>query len=125
MQLDDIISELQRLKSEQDPSSRTDPNDIARWRDRIDGIDQLLLLLLNERSRSANNIGHIKKHLKLPIYVPEREKHVLKNVLDANDGPLNDEAVRHLFERIIDETRSLERQRYQNPTEDKKSDKDS
>jgi len=93
----------------------TDPNEIAFWRDRIDAIDQLLLQLLNERSTCANTIGHIKKQSNLPIYVPEREKIVLDNVLKGNPGPLDDGAVRGLFERIIDETRSLERRKYQNP----------
>jgi chorismate mutase len=37
----------------------------------------------------------------------------LLNVQRHNDGPLSDEAVRRLFERIIDETRAVERQRYQ------------
>lgn len=115
---DEIISELQRLKNQTDPANESNPDDIGRWRDRIDAIDQILLVMLNERSRSANNIGHIKKHLKLPIYVPEREKNVLKNVLDKNNGPLRSEAVQRLFERIIDETRSLERQRYQNPSQE-------
>ncbi|MDE2995410.1 MAG: chorismate mutase [Bacteroidota bacterium] len=89
------------------------------WRDRIDLIDRILLALLNERSRSANAIGHVKQRLGLPIYVPEREKDVLSNVLDGNKGPLGDEAVRRLFERIIDETRSLERRRYQHKPDSK------
>jgi chorismate mutase len=45
--------------------------------------------------------------------VPEREEEVLRNVLAANEGPLSNEAVRRLFERVIDETRALERQKYQ------------
>lgn len=48
--------------------------------------------------------------------MPEREEEVLRNVLTANEGPLSNDAVRRLFERIIDETRSLERQKYQDPT---------
>lgn len=82
-------------------------------RTRIDSIDQQLVKLLNERSDLANNIGHIKQQLGLPIYVPAREKAILKNVIRTNPGPLSSEAVRRLFERIIDETRALERQKYQ------------
>lgn len=90
-------------------------DEIDAWRDQIDAIDQILVLLLNERSVCANHIGHIKKQLNLPIYVPEREKIVLENVLNSNPGPLDDTAIRALFERIVDETRSLERRKYQNP----------
>lgn len=87
--------------------------DLKPWRDRIDQLDRLILALLNERSRCANVIGHLKKQLGLPIYVPRREEEVLRNVVGANQGPLPDEAVRRLFERVIDETRALERHRYQ------------
>jgi len=97
------------------PAIPDDPTraDLRPWRDRIDEIDRVILHLLNERSRCANVIGHIKKKLALPVYAPRREEEVINNVMTANEGPLPDEAVRRLFERIIDETRSLERQKYQ------------
>lgn len=82
---------------------------------RIDEIDLKLVELLNERADLANEIGRIKKDLGLPIYVPSREKQVLINVMQANGGPLPESAVRRLFERVIDETRSLERRNYQDP----------
>jgi chorismate mutase len=34
---------------------------------------------------------------------------ILRNVVKCNPGPLDDAAIRRLFERIIDEARSLER----------------
>lgn len=88
-------------------------DDLRPWRDRIDTLDVAVLNLLNERSRCANMIGSIKKSVGLPVYVPSRETAVLENVMSANRGPLPDTAVRRLFERIIDETRSLERHLYQ------------
>ena len=87
--------------------------DIASLRVCVDAIDQKLLRLLNERSHYANVIGRIKKSVGLPVYVPSREAEVLQNVISANGGPLENDAVQRLFERIIDETRALERQRYQ------------
>ncbi len=84
-------------------------NDLEGWRKRIDEIDQQILKLLNERSRCAVEIGHIKKGLNLPAWHPEREMQILRNVVKANAGPLDDAAIRRLFERIIDEARSLER----------------
>ena len=97
------------------PAVPSDPKeaDLAPWRARIDLIDRVVLYLLNQRSDCANAIGHIKKALSMPVYVPSREAEVLKNVRERNPGPLPDDAVVHLFERIIDETRSLERRRYQ------------
>ncbi|PYV24759.1 MAG: chorismate mutase [Acidobacteria bacterium] len=84
-------------------------SDLDDWRKRIDEIDQQLVKLLNERSGCAVEIGHIKKKLNLPAWAPEREVEILRNVVKTNRGPLDDAAIRRLFERIIDEARSLER----------------
>ena len=98
------------------PAAPTE-DDIKPFRGRIDDIDLKLLQLMNERARSANVIGHIKKQLGLPIYAPQREQEVIRNVIAANDGPLSGEAVRRLYERLIDETRALERQKYQHDSQ--------
>lgn len=90
-------------------------SDLRPWRDRIDALDRSIVALLNERMVCAHVIGHIKKQLGLAVYAPRREEDVIRNVMQANGGPLPNEAVRRLFERIIDETRSLERQRYASP----------
>jgi chorismate mutase len=83
---------------------------LSDWRRRIDEIDQKLVELLNERSRCALEIGKIKQAQNLPLYQPDREREVLENAERANPGPLSDGAVRRLFERIIDEARSAERE---------------
>lgn len=98
-------------------STPAEPEDLSAWRARIDAVDQVILKLLNRRSDCANEIGRIKKSLDMPVYVPRREEEVLRNVMENNPGPLPDTAVRRLFERIIDETRSLERHRYQDDSE--------
>jgi chorismate mutase len=79
------------------------------WRQRIDEIDQQLVVLFNERTTCAIEIGHIKKRLGLDIYSPSREAQVIANVTEANCGPLDAEAIRRLFERVIDEARRIER----------------
>jgi chorismate mutase len=84
-------------------------SDVDGWRKRIDEIDQELVRLLNERSRCAVEIGHLKKRLNLPAWQPEREAEILRNVVKSNHGPLDDAAIRRLFERVIDEARALER----------------
>ena len=84
-------------------------NDLDGWRRRIDEIDQQLVKLLNERSNCAVEIGRIKKKMSQPAWSPEREAEILRHVVKANRGPLDNAAVRRLFERIIDEARSLER----------------
>ena len=82
---------------------------IDEWRIKIDEVDRKIVTLLNERSRYADEIGKIKEKLGLEAYSPEREKEVLRNVMQTNSGPLTSAALRRLFERIIDESRKLER----------------
>ncbi len=83
--------------------------EIDGWRRQIDEIDSRLLELLNERARYSVEIGKIKKRLGLPIFSPERERKIFERLLAANTGPLSEAAVRRLFERIVDENRSLEK----------------
>lgn len=80
-------------------------------RERVDEIDERLVRLLNERAACALDIGRIKREAGLPMYQPEREADVLRHVREvsaAGGGPLGAEAIARLFERIIDEARSLE-----------------
>ncbi len=79
------------------------------WRRKIDDIDRRLVELLNERSRCVVEIGRIKRKTGDPLYQPDREKEVLEGVVRENPGPLPDAAIRRLFERILDEARSVER----------------
>ena len=79
------------------------------WRRKIDEIDKRLVELLNERSRCVLEIGRIKQKTGDALYQPDREKQVLDGVVNANPGPLPDAAIRRLFERILDEARSVER----------------
>ena len=78
-------------------------------RQQIDALDEALVRLLNERAACALAVGREKKAEGLEIYQPERETDVLAHVQDVNRGPLDDAAVKRLFERIIDEARRLER----------------
>ena len=79
-------------------------------RRRIDDLDELLVRLLSARAACAREIGREKKLLGLEIYQPSREAAVLAHVQQMNPGPLNDGAIKRLFERIIDEARRLERE---------------
>ena len=83
--------------------------EIARLREAIDHVDEVLVRLLNQRTKYAIEIGRIKGVLDLPVYSPDREKEVLTNVELWSEGPLEPAAVRRLFERIVDEARRIER----------------
>ncbi|MGH9664680.1 MAG: chorismate mutase [Bryobacteraceae bacterium] len=80
-------------------------------RARINEVDVRILELLNERTRIVEEIGRAKQELDLPIYEPKREDEVYANILAHNSGPLPADAVKRVFERIIDEMRALQRMR--------------
>ena len=82
---------------------------IEDWRHKIDEIDWRLVELLNERSNCVVEIGRIKQSTGEALYQPDREKKVLDAAVRSNPGPLPDAAIRRLFERILDEARSVER----------------
>jgi chorismate mutase len=75
----------------------------------IDRLDERLVELLSARAACALEIGRVKKASGLPVYQPAREADVLAHVQSLNPGPLDDQAMKRLFERIIDEARRLER----------------
>lgn len=83
--------------------------EMERLRDAIDRVDEVIVKLLNQRARYAIEIGQVKKAADLAIYSPEREKEVLGNVERWSEGPLEPSTMRRLFERIIDESRRVER----------------
>lgn len=91
--------------------------DIAGLRERIDAIDVALVELLNQRGECARQIGYLKRALHAPIYEPQREVDVLNNVIAHNRGPLSDVAVRRLFERVIDEMRTIQKDELLKKTE--------
>jgi chorismate mutase/prephenate dehydratase len=93
---------------------------LAESRKAIDAIDLQLLELLNRRTRVVEEIGRAKESLALPIYEPKREEDVFRNVTDHNLGPLTTDAVKSIFERIIDEMRTLQRMRREQRTQGEK-----
>ena len=83
--------------------------DIDTIRTNINLLDDELLRIFNQRAALALEIGKVKKQLDLPIYDPKREKLIFDRIQKKNPGPLDNSAIIRLFERVIDESRSLER----------------
>ena len=99
-----------RPRSAQTRSRKNDSQTrMEELRRQIDVIDHELLRLLNSRAGYAIDVGTIKREMGLPIYCAEREQEILVRIGMNNPGPLEEAAIRRLFERIIDESRRLER----------------
>lgn len=78
-------------------------------REEIDALDDELLKIFNRRAALALAIGEIKKAEGRAVYDPKREQKIFERMKAANPGPLDDGAIVRFFERVIDETRRLER----------------
>jgi chorismate mutase len=93
-------------------------DDLVRCRERIDSLDLELLTLLNRRTTIVEEIGRIKQTLQLAVYEPKREDQVFANVLGHNRGPLPPDAVKRIFERIIDEMRTVQQRKIIGPQQE-------
>jgi chorismate mutase-like protein len=84
---------------------------LEEYRVLIDDVDRRIVALLNERTQVVGEIGRVKRESGLPIYEPKREEQVFANITGANPGPMSPDALRRIFERIIDEMRRIQRLR--------------
>jgi len=82
----------------------TEPNNpLAEVRERIDSIDRQIQELISERARWAQHVAKVKGEglSAIDYYRPEREAHVLRMVVDRNQGPLSDTEMVRLFREIM------------------------
>lgn len=90
--------------------------EFARLRLQIDELDKQLVYLLNRRAEVVVELGRLKKQHGLKLYDPTREKEIFVRLTGLNPGPLSPDALVRLYERIIDESRRVERmQAYDDP----------
>jgi chorismate mutase len=85
--------------------------DISDWRQRIDELDEQIVRLISQRAEAAQAIGELKRTSDLPVYEPKREQAVFDHVRAVNPGPLDDAEMLHVYERIIDVMRTLQRRK--------------
>jgi chorismate mutase len=83
--------------------------EISDWRKKIDELDEQIVRLINQRAEAAQAIGELKRAVELPVYEPQREQAVFDHVRTVNPGPLDDAELLHVYERIIDVMRTLQR----------------
>ena len=87
----------------------------------IDELDRRITELLNERTRVVEDIGRVKRDADMPVYEPDREEKVFANVRSVtSDDPLAQQAVRRIFERIMEEMRMIQRLRMESANGDQK-----
>lgn len=84
--------------------------DIQRFRKEIDRIDDEILRLLNERSKSVIEIGKLKKESdsNANLHTPGREAEIVNRLMAQNQGPFPNEAIRPVYREIMSASLSLE-----------------
>ena len=90
--------------------------DLNELRDKIDGIDTELVHLFSERMDFAAQVADYKKENNLPIYVPARERAILKNVAEKA-GPEMANYTRVLYSMLFELSRSYQSKRNTDHTE--------
>jgi len=82
-------------------------------RDEINAIDGEILELLNRRAEIALWVGAMKSQNESSLCDVGREREVLDRLARDNSGPLDEQGVRGIFQRIIDESLYLQQKEYQ------------
>lgn len=79
------------------------------YRKEIDKIDERLLKLINKRAAIGVKIAEVKAKTGSPVFLPARERQILKKIAANNQGPLSAEAACNVFREIFSATRSVEK----------------
>ena len=83
-------------------------NSLPSLRKRIDRLDLQLLRLLNRRAQLALRVGRIKRQRRQPVFDPRRERVLLRQIVQANQGPLPKGSIHALFRIILRQSRKLQ-----------------
>ena len=85
-------------------------NKLEQYRKEIDQIDDEILRLLNERSRSVIEIGKLKRQsdTEANLHTPAREAEIIDRLSRRNAGPFPNEAIRPVYREIMSASLSLE-----------------
>lgn len=82
--------------------------DISALRLKIDALDEKILDLINRRLLLAQQIGGVKKQDGIQITDRRRETDILDRLVHTNNGPLDANGLRRIFEAIIAAGRNVQ-----------------
>ncbi len=106
--MEDLIKKLEGDLSKLSEEERK--KILIQLRDEVDKIDKEFVKLLSKRTLHSILIGRIKRSLGLPTYSPEREKDVSEKISSYVEEPLKKESILRIYERILDESRAIQRE---------------
>jgi chorismate mutase-like protein len=79
--------------------------EILDLRGQIDELDNEILRILSERAELSIRVGHVKRRTGLAARSSDRERAILRRIVKANEGPLDNAAIRRIFRLIVQESR--------------------
>lgn len=102
---------INKIENELNSLSKDEKEEILKkLRDGIDDIDKQLVKLLVKRTLHSVLIGRVKQSMNLATYNPKREKEISQRISSLTEEPLSKEALLRIYERILDESRAIQRE---------------
>lgn len=87
----------------------SEENELLSLRDEIDALDLQIMEKISQRADCAKQVAQVKKSQGDTVYYrPEREAQVLRHIMEANKGPLDNEDMARLFRQIMSACLALE-----------------
>ncbi|MCE5299757.1 MAG: prephenate dehydratase [Spirochaetia bacterium] len=83
--------------------------DLKKYHASIDSIDKKIVALFKQRAANSRKIAGIKNRDDREIYDPARETEVLRNVLAANKGAMDEEGLKAIYNEILSVSRKLQK----------------
>ncbi|TMN21196.1 3-deoxy-7-phosphoheptulonate synthase [Lentibacillus cibarius] len=76
-------------------------NELEQLRQQLDGINEQLLDLINQRAEIAQEIGKVKNKQSINRFDPVRERKMLDELTGKNEGPFENSTIEHIFKEIF------------------------
>lgn len=81
---------------------------IEETREKIDGLDEAIVHLLDERAAAGREIARQKKALGLPLRNPGRENEVIERLLKLSNGSMPPRSLENIYRAVMAETLALQ-----------------
>ncbi|HLR62546.1 MAG TPA: bifunctional 3-deoxy-7-phosphoheptulonate synthase/chorismate mutase [Lentibacillus sp.] len=76
-------------------------NELEQLRQQLDGVNNELLDLINQRAEIVQQIGQVKEKQSINRFDPVRERKMLNELTQKNNGPFENSTIEHIFKEIF------------------------
>ena len=78
-------------------------------RKKIDGVDEKIIDLLNDRMKLALEAGKLKQEKSSEVYAPARESEIYRRIDSLPNGPLSKDALKSIYREVMSASLALEK----------------